>query len=183
MKYFIDTEFIEGFHKFKGQQRHHVELISIGIFCEDGRELHLISREYNFDEANSWVQENVILPLYQQTVHGDQRNQMTASNFHKIFGHSIGEIRSRLVDFFEIGQPCSIECYGYYSDYDWVVFCSIFGRMLDLPKTFPMYCIDLKQTLDEKGTKGQPGYPEQSNEHNALADAKWNYELYKFLKP
>lgn len=25
-------------------------------------------------------------------------------------------------------------------------------------------------------------YPKQTNEHNALADARWNYELYKFLK-
>ena len=24
-------------------------------------------------------------------------------------------------------------------------------------------------------------YPKQTNEHNALADAKWNYKLYKFL--
>ena len=40
--------------------------------------------------------------------------------------------------------------YAYYADYDWVVFCKIFGRMIDLPKHFPMYCRDLKQTLDEK---------------------------------
>jgi len=40
--------------------------------------------------------------------------------------------------------------YGYYSDCDWVVFCQLFGKMIDLPKGFPMYCIDLKQTLDEK---------------------------------
>ena len=25
-------------------------------------------------------------------------------------------------------------------------------------------------------------YPKQTNEHNALADARWNYELYKFIK-
>ena len=24
-------------------------------------------------------------------------------------------------------------------------------------------------------------YPKQTNEHNALADARWTYELYKFL--
>ena len=24
-------------------------------------------------------------------------------------------------------------------------------------------------------------YPKQTNEHNALADAKWTYELHKFL--
>lgn len=96
------------------------------------------------------------------------------------------------------------EFYAYYADYDWVVFCWLFGRMVDLPKGFPMYCIDLKQELDRKVEltdgygkvklrtltveeklkflKDTKEYPKQTNEHNALADAKWNYELYKFLK-
>jgi hypothetical protein len=42
------------------------------------------------------------------------------------------------------------EFYAYYADYDWVAFCSLFGSMIQLPKGFPMYCKDLKQTLDEK---------------------------------
>ena len=76
--------------------------------------------------------------------------------------------------------------------------------MIDLPEGFPMYCRDLKQTLDEKweylngnkvnpiykdyrGTCYQsvrdlPNYPKQLNEHNALDDARWNFELYKFLQ-
>ena len=38
MKYFIDTEFIERFHKpLFGKARHVIDLISIGIYCEDGR--------------------------------------------------------------------------------------------------------------------------------------------------
>lgn len=40
--------------------------------------------------------------------------------------------------------------YGYYADYDWVVFCWLFGKMIDLPKGFPMYCRDLKQMLEDK---------------------------------
>ena len=39
---------------------------------------------------------------------------------------------------------------GYYSDYDWVVFCWIFGKMNYLPSHFPQYCYDLKQELDRK---------------------------------
>ena len=70
---------------------------------------------------------------------------------------------------------------------------------------FPMHCIDLKQILDERAKrwlgnipqqscafcddfdsklnsiKSCKDYPKQTNEHNALADAKWNFELYKFL--
>lgn len=92
------------------------------------------------------------------------------------------------------------EFYGYYSDYDWVVFCWLFGKMMDLPKGFPMYCRDLKQMSDDvynekkkaytlKGgnnflldLKKHPEYPKQYNEHNALSDAKWNLELFKFLQ-
>ena len=33
----------------------------------------------------------------------------------------------------------------------------------------------------KKWLKEHPNYPKQTNEHNALADARWNYELYKFL--
>ena len=94
------------------------------------------------------------------------------------------------------------EFYAYYADYDWVLFCSLFGTMMDLPKGFPMYCNDLKQTLDDKAnilsvfqnekcptfekaieyiTSSKP-FPKQTNEHNALRDAKWNFELYKFLE-
>jgi hypothetical protein len=93
--------------------------------------------------------------------------------------------------------------YGYYCDYDWVCFCWLFGKMIDLPKGFPQYCIDIKQTLDEKAIewanqekgirlmnfdeqldyfKLQDNYPKQTNEHNTLPDDIWNYELYKFLK-
>ncbi len=96
------------------------------------------------------------------------------------------------------GSP---EFYAYYADYDWVAFCWLFGKMNDLPKGFPMYCIDLKQELGNKEEdvfksdtgsikrksymlpfKNHPDYPKQTNEHNAIADARWNYELYKFLQ-
>jgi len=100
--------------------------------------------------------------------------------------------------FYEVQhKPC--EFYGYYSDYDWVVFCWLFGKMNDLPNGFPMYCNDLKQESDrihnlkkEEYIKGggryfinkmsnHLNYPKQTNEHNALAVAKWNKQLYNFL--
>lgn len=108
-----------------------------------------------------------------------------------------------------------IKFYAYYGDYDWVGFCWLFGKMIDLPKGFPMYCIDLKQMLDEQqeslkkyedrafigccdyksmildennnkrfsycAIKSHKNYPTQENEHNALADARWNKKLYEFL--
>lgn len=95
--------------------------------------------------------------------------------------------------------------YGWYSAYDHVVFCWLFGKMLDLPESFPMYTRDMKQILDEKPAlwntdthvnngnlaagcdpgvstwKEHPNYPKQENEHDALSDARWNKKLHKFI--
>lgn len=76
------------------------------------------------------------------------------------------------------------EFYGYYADYDWVVFCQLFGRMVDLPEGFPYYCRDLKQTMDELGLDGdwkKTNCPDPVNEHHALVDARWNMNLHKAL--
>lgn len=90
------------------------------------------------------------------------------------------------------------EFYGYYSDYDHVALCWLFGKMIDLPTGFPMYTIDLKQEKDRiiKDLKycnklsledaifyfeNDPDYPKQTNEHNALSDAIWNRDLHNFL--
>lgn len=210
MKYFIDTEFIEGFKKpLFGKRRHFIDLISIGIVAEDGRTYSAISNEYNYRDADDWVQKNVIIPLYTHTVHGNRRNHVDADKFHHWFGKSNKQIAEDICLFvypdiaanFQTAREEFLdrskkygwngdqpEFYGYYADYDWVLFCSLFGRMIELPKGFPMYCRDLKQMLDEKYnpvllelTKNRDDYPKQTNEHNALADAKWNFELYKFL--
>lgn len=204
MKYFLDTEFIEGFHKpLFGKSRHYIDLISIGIYREDGKSLHLISSEYNHKDADDWVRDNVITPLYKETVIGFAKNNWGANNFHKGYGISNAQIRDKIALFMGCYRdslfwraPPNIEVYGYYSDYDWVLFCSLFGRMIDLPRGLPMYCIDLKQKLDEAAAKVPVGYdkelglvsikqsplfPKPIDEHNALADAKWNHELYNFL--
>ena len=210
MKYFFDTEFIEGFSKsFFSKKRHFIDLISIGIVDENDKKLYLVSNEYNYNDADTWVKDNVILPLYISMVHGDQRNYLTVQNFHKVLGVSNKEIAKQIKIFCDDTDP---KFYAYYADYDWVLFCSLFGTMMNLPKTFPMYCRDLKQMLDESQEKrnqlkqyiddskgaldkheensmvfplqlqDHSYYPKQENEHSALDDANWNYELYKFLK-
>jgi hypothetical protein len=37
-----------------------------------------------------------------------------------------------------------------FGSYDWVAFCWLFGKMINLPKHLPRYCRDLKQILDDK---------------------------------
>ena len=50
---------------------------------------------------------------------------------------------------------------------------------MDLPKGFPMYCIDLKQLLDQYNLAK---LPDPVGQHNALTDAKWNKELYDYIQ-
>lgn len=177
-KYFLDTEFIETFvtTQIGGKKMHIIDLISIGIVCEDGRKLYLISSEFSAQLASEWVKENVLSKLMQEDINNAKTNS---------------EIAVAIKEFCK-GE--AIEFYGYYADYDWVVFCSLFGTMMDLPKGFPMYCKDLKQIFDQKQSyytnpkskwsnlKEHPEYPKQDNEHSALDDAKWNKKLYDFLQ-
>lgn len=158
MRYFIDTEFIES-----GPYKP-VQLISIGIVCEDGRELYRQSSEFCSADASQWVRDNVLAQL-------DPRGEY----------HSLKEIAHAILEFVWPDQERpNPEFWGYYADYDWVVFCQIFGTMMDLPDGFPMYCRDIKQLCDDKGN---PKLPDQaSGEHNALADAKWNKVAWEFLQ-
>lgn len=71
----------------------------------------------------------------------------------------LSEDRIIFTDYTEKESPCAnvydfknIEFYGYYADYDWVVFCWLFGKMNNLPAGFPYYAKDLKQIMDEKLT-------------------------------
>lgn len=212
MIYTLDTEFIEGFHKpLFGKRRHFIDLISIGIVSEDGRKYSAISNEYRYEDADNWVKENVIAPLYNNTVHGVGRECVFPYNFHKTFGKTNKAIATEILEFVDPGlrgiksDYCSAgipgldtmftrhnvaeidgrmvaqpELWAYYADYDWVVFCSLFGRMIDLPKGFPMYCRDLKQEMDLCEFPKE-NRPPQANEHDALADAQWNMELLKAI--
>jgi 3' exoribonuclease, RNase T-like len=153
MRFFLDTEFIERGPKFP------VTLISIGIVRDDGETLYCVSAEFRDEDASEWVKQNVLAQIPQ----GYPR-------------YSLQSIADEIRAFVGKERP---EFWGYYSDYDWVVFAQIFGTMMDLPKGWPMFCLDLKQYCD---SLGNPELPEQGKgEHNALADAKWNKDAYDFL--
>lgn len=172
--YFIDTEFIED-----GQT---IDLLSIALVCEDGREFYAETTEVDFSKASDWVRENVIAHLWHKQPDKAEFNGWVRDG-------GIGglwtrmEIASRIKMFLnpdglpEIPKPCF---WGYYADYDWVVFCQLFGTMMQLPKGMPMFCNDIKQLCD---SRGNPELPAQGKgEHNALADAKWNKQAYYFLQ-
>lgn len=154
----LDTEFIED-----GRT---IELLSIGMVREeDGAELYLENADADLSHASDWVRENVFPHL--QMAQTATLNQVC---FPK------ADIARKVAEF--VGEKPEI--WGYYCDYDWVAFCQLYGTMMDLPKWFPMYCLDIKQLCV---SLGDPRLPEQGKgEHNALADARWARDAYYFLK-
>lgn len=173
-KYFYDTEFIED-----GQT---IDLISIGIVSADGREYYAINEECDFDRADRWVKENVIahLPLRSESPELYQPRRMIARGVVEFMGgenHILpnNEYQSFLRDGVE--KP---ELWAYYSAYDHVAFCQLFGRMIDLPKGLPMYTNDLKQLSKSKGDPDLKAIP-NNQEHSALDDARWNKKVYEYL--
>lgn len=167
MRYFIDTEFSEN-----GRV---IDLISIAIVAEDGREYCAVSKEFTIMDCNAWVMDNVLPQLPPVKEWKWQR-----------------EIAVEVLNFVRAGAGRPV-FYGWYSDYDWVVFCQIFGSMINLPKGFPMYCRDLKQMADElqeslSGTNrsiyaDENGRliipPQEGNAHDALEDARWAVKIYE----
>jgi hypothetical protein len=276
MKYFMDTEFLEGSQKLRLfgwntglDDVNTIDLISIGIVSEDGREFYEVSKDFNLKEAwnrwqqrtgqgdrnnhepkHYWIRENVLLPIFKEFLKLEteylikQRRmigyafpldtQFTYRNFKRLlkkFGKTNKEISKKVIKFVYIneGFPVAkiekrgdiivldldklkdknIEFYAYYGAYDWVVFCWLFGKMIDLPKGFPMFFKDLKVMLDSAAVdyynerfhyleepekldvsdydkiifvKNLNNYPTQDNCHNALDDAKWDLKLYKFIE-
>lgn len=288
MKYFIDCEFLEGKQKeqfpislFRKETKPTIDLISIALVAEDGREYYAVSKDFNLKEAWNrfdlelekpedsrqrkfkiyWIRENVLKPIFNQCKSelnakivrlglpiGLNEKEFNYKNFKhciKYVGKTNKQISEEIYKFvfpeFDYSGEKYLgtinkfdnnflqnywvkdiymnpQFYGYYSAYDHVALCWLFGKMIDLPKGFPMYTIDLKQVLDnrlktytstelskavcpsckhnvyetmdyekplvtmEKCIKDHPNYPKQTNEHNALADARWNKELYEFLK-
>lgn len=162
MKYFYDTEFIED-----GKT---IDLISIGIVAEDGREYYAISTEFDESKASDWVKENVL-------VHLPNRDRQFSTGYHPWVSRAT--IKSDLLDFCDstaFGKP---EFWGYYSAYDHVALCQLFGTMMDLPKGWPMFTRDI---IQECKRLGNPALPAQSKgEHHALADARWNKFAWEFL--
>ena len=145
-----------------------------------------------------WIRKNVLKPIWEElcskSIQDYKKKGFTYNNLKKLiskYGKTNKQIAEEIKEFVynptsvkPLGTEESIKFYGYYADYDWVVFAWLFGKMIDLPKGFPYYCRDLKQLADSiyESTGKDTKFESPKGEHNALADAKWNYEFYKFLK-
>lgn len=143
---------------------HTIELLSIGLVDRRGNYYEAANIEADQSKANDWVKSNVLPHLPPV---GDPRWKTRA------------QIREDILHFIppKAGRP---RFWTYFGSYDWVVFCQLFGKMIDLPLHFPKYTMDLKQLSTEKGDPIHP--PQTGTQHNALSDACWNRELHLYLE-
>jgi hypothetical protein len=163
MRIYYDTEFLED-----GRT---IDLISIGMVAEDGRELYLVNSEapWRRIKKHEWLMANVVPHLPQP--HGDWRNQAPKSWLIDFWNPAVKRkpAIADAVRAFVQATP-DVELWADYGAYDHVVLAQLFGRMIDLPRGIPMWTNDLRQEVARLGNPPLPDQPD--GEHNALADAR-----------
>lgn len=156
LRYFYDTEFIDN-----GRT---IELISIGVAAEDGREYYAISTEFDPERAGQWVRKHVLPKL-----------PSPASPLWR----SRRQIRTELEDFFGIDGDEEIELWAWVGAYDHVVLCQLWGPMTDLPPAIPRFTRELRQFWEERGCPRMPPRPRDA--HDALVDAQHNLHRFRLM--
>lgn len=142
MKFWFDTEFVED-----GKT---IDLISIAIVAEDGREYHAVSSEFDIEKARAHPFVSVHVLPHIEDYPAKTRKQIAE------------EIVAFCGD-----EP---EFWADFASYDWVALCQLFGTMMDLPKGWPFFCRDVQQF---RKMLGVAKFTVNSHgEHDALADAR-----------
>ena len=159
MRYFYDTEFIED-----GRT---IELISIGLVAEDGREYYAVSTEFDPERAGSWVRTNVLPKL-----------PPPASPLWR----SRKQIRLDLEEFLrvsDVGATEPIELWAWVGAYDHVALCQLWGTMPALPPAIPRFTRELRQLWEDRGSPRLP--PRARDAHDALVDARDQLRRFRLI--
>lgn len=185
MKIFYDCEFIDD-----GKT---IDLVSIGMVAEDGRELYAVSTEFAVDklQQNKWMVDHVwsslptrkpgngvVCECVKVFASGAPHKLMECLDIDDPVCRPRKQIARMVSDF--IKATPKPELWAWYAAYDHVVLAQLFGRMISLPKHVPMFTMDLKQ---EHVRLGEPELPKQGpGEHNALEDARYNVVIDTVLE-
>ncbi|RSM79010.1 polyadenylate-specific 3'-exoribonuclease AS [Kibdelosporangium aridum] len=156
MRFFYDTEFIED-----GVT---IDLVSIGVVAEDGREFYAVSTEFDPNKAGQWVRENVLDKL---PAPGDKAWRSRA------------QIREDLMEFLS-PRGESVELWAWFAAYDHVALAQLWGAMPALPRQLPRFTRDLRQRWEDVGKPQLPNPP--TDAHDALADARHNLARWNVIE-
>ncbi|GAB3464024.1 polyadenylate-specific 3'-exoribonuclease AS [Actinophytocola sediminis] len=155
MRYFYDCEFIEDGNT--------IELVSIGVVDEDGREFYAVSTEFDPNRAGQWVRDNVLdkLPPPADQAWCDRAT-----------------IRDELLKFLNRGRH-RVELWAWFAAYDHVALAQLWGDMPALPRELPRFTRELRQRWEDVGKPVLPSPPKDA--HDALADARHNLARWKVI--
>lgn len=181
MKIWYDTEFLED-----GKT---IELISIGMVAEDGREYYAVNSEAPIEAIKQlntptkvWLVRNVLpsLPLVNRTGL-DAYLEQPQNSYPKPTLNLVGldttdtRVKPRWVianevrDFIRSVSPA--ELWAWYAAYDHVALAQLWGPMIRLPEGVPMWTNDLRQEVARLDNPELPAM-NRGDEHNALDDAR-----------
>ncbi len=180
MRVHYDTEFHE-----RGVE-YPVELISIGLIADDGRELYLVNGELHLEALlkHEFLMREVVpnLPLLLYRDSEDNPSFLDWDYGNEVFESHVFDratIRSQLTEFFD--NTPSPELWGYCSGYDHVVLAQCFGTMVDMHPRLRFYTNDIAQ-LALPYKISTDSFPRHTGvAHNALADARWTKEAHEWL--
>ncbi|MFC4334387.1 polyadenylate-specific 3'-exoribonuclease AS [Salininema proteolyticum] len=165
-RYFYDTEFIEN-----GET---IDLVSIGVVDEHGREYYAISTEFNPDAAGEWVRRNVLDKL---PAPGDKRWKDRSTIRDELYEFLVSPVRKKGGT--HPGER--VELWAWFGAYDHVAYAQLWGTMPALPKALPRMTKDLRQRWDDLGRPELP-QAEDHELHDALGDARHNLRRWRTLE-
>jgi hypothetical protein len=160
-----------------------IELISIGMVCDDGREYYAVNRDMPVRRIrkHKWLMENVVPSLPKG--HGDAKIHMPKRwLFH--YADPVVKHRERIadevMDFIRAAGP-DVQLWANYGAYDHVALAQLWGPMIALPDGVPMFTHDIQQERARLGFRWDQLPKQDSGEHNALADARHNQFVRRWL--
>jgi hypothetical protein len=185
LKYAYDTEFRDD-----GTT---IDLISIGIVCEDGREYYAENADCDFRAVceHNWLWQNVVPHLNTSRLDFDPRYPIDRTQVWADMQASCVKpkwvIRNEVRDFFfksaltrkDRTVAVTPELYAYFSAFDHVLLHQLFGPLPSLPDGIPMYSNEINQLIVDQPTVVLP--PQPPDVHHALADARWNMSVLRTL--
>jgi hypothetical protein len=159
-RYFYDCEFIED-----GRV---VDLVSIGVVDEFGREFYAVSTEFDASHALPWVRRHVLAKLPSP---GDRAWRSRTQIRDELRDFLIAPVRDRPGE--------QIELWAWLAAYDHVALAQLWGPMPALPREIPRFTKELRQLWDELG---RPKLPEaDAARHDALVDARHNLARWRAM--
>jgi hypothetical protein len=163
MKLFFDTE-------FTGLQKD-TTLLSIGLISEDDRTFYAEFNDFNTEQVNEWIKENVIANL--RFANGYSWYPVLDLEHFEMKGGR-HEVANALREW--ITQFRDVEIWSDCLAYDWVLFCDLFGGAMNIPNNIYYIPFDLSTYLKVFDKDPDVNREEfagiEGKKHNALHDAK-----------